>query len=377
MRIIIIACILFIQLTACSKSQAPVDTPVVITPVIITPNPNFIRGVDLSFTTEIVGAGTKFYHNNQQIELLQFCAEKGINTVRLRLWHAPLDSRSSLTEVVAFSKTIVAKGLSIWLDIHYSDTWADPANQTKPAAWKNASILILKDSVYQYTSKVLAAFKTAGVGLKIVQVGNETNGGFLWNEGRVGGSYDVNWGNYALLLKEGLRAVKDADTNTKTMVHFAGMDGSEWFFNNLNTQGVNFDYIGLSYYPIWHGKSLDAVSTQMNSLVSKYQKPVVIAETSYPFTLGWNDYTNNVVGLNSQIISDYPATPEGQNAYTKALIDLIKKMPNQQGMGLCWWAPEWVAFRGPTANNGSSMENLTLFDFTNNALPALNSLGAY
>jgi arabinogalactan endo-1,4-beta-galactosidase len=375
MRFLVLIFVCLFQLSACSKP--PTDTPIVSPPVVVPLNPNFIRGVDLSFSPEILGAGTKFYNNNQAVDLVQFCADKGINTVRLRLWHTPADSHSSLSEVVTFSKTLAAKGLGIWLDIHYSDTWADPANQTKPAAWKNTTITTLKDSIYQYTSKALLAFKTAGVSLKMVQVGNETNSGFLWSEGRVGGTYDVNWSNYALLLKEGLRAVKDADANTKTMVHFAGMDGSEWFFNNLSTQGVSYDYIGLSYYPIWHGKSLDAVSTQMNTLISKFQKPIIIAETSYPFTLGWNDYTNNVVGLSNQIITDYPATADGQNAYTKALIDLMRKLPNQQGMGLSWWAPDWVAFKGPTAANGSTMENLTLFDFTNNALPALSSLGSY
>ena len=112
-------------------------------------------------------------------------------------------------------------------------------------------------------------------------------------------------------------------------------------------------------------------------MVNKYQKPIIIAETSYPFTLSWNDYTNNVVGTTSQLIPAYDATPEGQNAYLKALFEVMRKIPGQQGLGICWWAPEWVSFKGPTATNGSNAENLTLFDFSNNALPALTSLGSY
>ena len=378
MRPLSLYLVFLVFLAGCSKSGSdPIVDPAPPLPPTPSPNANFIRAVDLSFSPEILTAGTQFYQDGIKVNLVSIFKEKGINTIRLRLWHSPVDAHSSLKEVIDFSKTLALNDLSIWLDIHYSDSWADPSNQNKPAAWKNATGNILKDSVYQYTARVMAAFKAAGINLKIVQVGNETNAGFLWNDGRVGGSYDNNWSNYALFLKEGLRAVKEADTNTKTMVHFAGMDGAEWFYNNLALQGVNFDYIGLSFYPIWHGKSLDALGTGMNNLISKFQKPVLIAETSYPFTLGWNDYTNNVWGLSNQLIPEYPASPLGQQAYTKALIDVIKKLPQQQGLGLCWWAPEWVAFRGANSYTGSSMENLTLFDFSNNALPALTSLGSY
>lgn len=368
-------------LVSCSKSSGsdPVTPPITPTP---TPTPaplntDFIRGVDLSFTPEIIAVGTVFKDNNQAKDLVQIFKDKGINTVRLRVWHTPVDAHSSLQEVLDFAKTLNAKGFNIWLDIHYSDTWADPSNQTKPAAWKNASFSVLKDSIYQYTSNTVQAFKSAGITLKIVQIGNETNSGFLWDLGKVGGTFDSNWGNYALLVKEGLRAVKDVSSTTKTMLHFAGFDSADWFFSNITAQTVSFDYIGLSYYPVWHGKSLDALQTSLTSLINKYQKPIIIAETSYPFTLGWNDYTNNVVGNSSQLIPAYDATPDGQNAYTKALFEVMRNLPSKQGLGICWWAPEWVSFKGPTATNGSDAENLTLFDFNNNALPALTSLGSY
>lgn len=372
-----LAILFSIILSSCSKSSVTDSVTPPLPPVTIPLNTDFIRGADLSFTPEILAAGTSFKDNNQTKDLIQIFKDKGINTIRLRVWHTPVNTHSSLQEVLDFAKVLNAKGLAIWLDIHYSDTWADPSNQTLPAAWKNLGITILKDSVYQYTSKTVQVFKSAGIPLKLVQIGNETNSGFLWDLGKVGGSFDNNWGNYALLLKEGIRAVKDNSSSTKTMIHFAGFDGADWFYNNILAQNISYDYIGLSYYSIWHGKSLDAMSISLTSLVNKFQKPIVIAETSYPFTLSWNDYTNNWVGTSDQLIPAYPASPEGQNAYTKALFDLMRKLPNQQGLGICWWAPEWVSFKGPTANNGSTAENLTLFDFTNNALPALTSLGSY
>jgi arabinogalactan endo-1,4-beta-galactosidase len=364
-------------LSACSKSSNPDPVPTPVPPVIAALNPDFMRAVDLSFTPEIILTGTLFKDNNQTKDLVQIFKDKGFNTVRLRVWHTPVDAHSGLQEVLDFAKILTSKGFNIWLDIHYSDTWADPANQTKPAAWKNANFTDLKDSVYQYTSRTILAFKSAGITLKLVQIGNETNSGFLWDQGKVGGSFDNNWSNYALLLKEGIRAVKDNSNSTKIMIHIAGFDTADWFFSNLTSQNVSYDYIGLSYYPIWHGKSLDALSTSVNSLLNKFQKPIIIAETSYPFTLAWNDNTNNIVGTTSQLIPAYDATPDGQNAYTKALIDLMRKLPSQQGLGICWWAPEWVSFKGNTATNGSNAENLTLFDFSNNALPALTSLGSY
>ena len=339
--------------------------------------PNFIRGVDLSFTPEILLAGTQFKDNNQTKDLIQIFKDRGINTVRLRLWHTPVDAHSSLQEVIDFAKILNATGLNIWLDIHYSDTWADPGNQSLPAAWKNASLTDLKDSVYQYTSSTIQTFNKAGITLKIVQIGNESNSGFLWDLGKVGGIFDSNWSNYALLVQQGIQAVKDNSSTTKTMIHFAGYNGADWFFSNLAAQNVSYDYIGLSYYPVWHGKSFDSLYTSLTSLITKYHKPVIIAETSYPFTLLWNDNTKNLVGSASQLIPAYDATPDGQNAYTKAMIDLMASLPNQQGLGICWWAPEWVSFKGPNATNGSTSENLTLFDFNNNSLPALTSLGAY
>ena len=368
--------ILAIGIIACSKSTNN-SVPPIITTQVASLNPDFIRGVDLSFTPEILLAGTQFKDNNQTKDLVQIFKDKGINTVRLRLWHTPVDAHSSLQEVIDFAKILNATGLNIWLDIHYSDTWADPGNQSLPAAWKNASLTDLKDSVYQYTSSTIQTFNKAGITLKIVQIGNESNSGFLWDLGKVGGIFDSNWSNYSLLVQQGIQAVKDNSSTTKTMIHFAGYNGADWFFSNLAAQNVSYDYIGLSYYPVWHGKSFDSLYTSLTSLITKYHKPVIIAETSYPFTLLWNDNTNNLVGSASQLIPAYDATPDGQNAYTKAMIDLMASLPNQQGLGICWWAPEWVSFKGPNATNCSTSENLTLFDFNNNSLPALTSLGAY
>jgi arabinogalactan endo-1,4-beta-galactosidase len=138
-------------------------------------------------------------------------------------------------------------------------------------------------------------------------------------------------------------------------------------FNKVST--IDYDYIGLSYYPIWHGKFLTDVTATINTLSQTYNKKVIIAETAYPFTLNWNDLTNNVVGSNNQIIPNYPATIEGQKNYMLALKLAIQQ--TQNGLGFCYWGTEWVAFRGNQSSNGSSWENQAMWDFNSKALPVM------
>ena len=365
--------LLLFLFTNCHKKEV-IPPPTAPAPVPVGTD-SFIRGVDLSFTPEIRSAGTLFKYNNVVGNILSIVKDRGINTVRLRLWYSPASSHSNLQEIIGFATEIKNMGLAVYLDIHYSDTWADPGNQTKPAAWQSLSFTQLKDSMYSYTKRVVKACSDAGAKPSIVQIGNETNSGFLWDDGRVGGSYNVNWPNYAALLKSGIQAVKDVDPGIKTMIHFAGSSGADWFFSNLQSQTVNYDYIGLSYYPVWHGKDLDILSQDLTALVNTYNKPIIIAETAYPFTLGWNDYTNNIIGLTNQLIPAYAASLSGQANFISALIKKIRSLPNSKGAGICYWAPDWVAFKGPIATNGSVWENLALFDFNNNAVPALDSLG--
>lgn len=331
------------------------------------------RGADLSFLPEIEQAGTRFYNGNTIVDPLVFMKSKGVNLVRLRLWHTPATGHSNYSEVEAFAQRIKAAGLNWWLNIHYSDTWADPANQTIPAAWQGASQAVLADSVYNYTLKVMTALKAKGCLPVMVQIGNETNSGFLWDKGKVGGSFDTNWPNYAALVKKAADAIKATDPSIKVMLHFAGTSGAQWYYNNLKTQGVNYDVIGISYYYWWHNRSLAELKTDLDALATTFDKDVFIAETAYPFSNGWNDFTNNVVGSGTALLNGYDASPAGQLKYLADLRTTIHNVSNNRGIGFCYWSPDWVAYRGPTASNGSAWENLALFDFTNAALSGWNA----
>ena len=143
---------------------------------------------------------------------------------------------------------------------------------------------------------------------------------------------------------------------------------ADWFFNKVHN--IDYDYIGLSYYPVWHGKDLNVLKTTINSLAQAHNKQVLIAETAYPFTLNWNDWTNNIVGLDTQLIPAYPATAAGQKSFITAIRVLLETSSN--GIGFSYWGAEWVAFRGTQATNGSTFENQALWDFNLNAQPAMD-----
>lgn len=315
-----------------------------------------ISGLDLSFYPTIIAAGSKYYNeSNEEIDLIEFIKKKGVNTVRLRLWVNPEGRASSLAEVDSFAQALRNQGLKIWLCLHYSDSWADPGQQETPASWQNLSYEVLTDSMRNYTERVMRRIKP-----EIVQIGNEINSGFLHPYGHLATKQE----QFKSLLNVAIEQVRSIDTACKIMLHFAGVNNADWFFSQLDS--CDFDLIGLSYYPLWHGKDLEEIATSLNLLSEKYTQEIIIAETSYPFTLNWRDWTNNVVGLNEQLIlPDYPASEEGQKQFLLKIRELIFRTPN--GFGFCYWGGEMVAFRSDTATNGSSWENQALFNFDKKA----------
>jgi len=321
----------------------------------------FIRGADLSALPEIRSYNTTFYNaENEAEDVLTTLKDKGVNVVRLKLWHSPKNEHASLLEVKTFAREIKRMGMKVWLTVHYSDTWADPGQQATPAKWKGISFNSLKDSIYAYTSEVTQEIKP-----DYIQIGNEINSGILFPYGKFEAS------SVALkdLLSEGIRAVSENSDDAQIMLHFAGFENSDWFFNEMKT--LDYDIIALSYYPLWHGKNLDVLSNKIGLLGEKYKKPIVIAETAYPFTLAWNDFTNNILGSEDQLIlPDFPASPLGQKAFIMKIRQIMES--NNQGIGFCYWGGEHVAFKGEQAKDASPWENQALYDFKQTALPVLD-----
>ncbi len=320
----------------------------------------FIRGADLSMLPDIDRYSIPFTdREGHPADMLSILKASGCNTVRVRLWYQPADEISTLAEVAGFFSRIKAKGMQTWLCIHYSDTWADPGNQAKPAAWASLTADALADSVYQYTYRVVQRLRP-----DFVQTGNEINDGFLWPEGKISTS-----GSFYTLLDAAVRAVRDASPTARIMMHYAGMNGAQHFFNQLQTKGINYDVAGLSYYSYHHGNDLAFVKSAVSALGKAFGKAVVIAETAYPFTLGWNDFTHNNIGMASQLHPDYDASENGQRDFLLKIRQILSD--DFYGAGFCYWGGEWVAYKGPEATNGSPWENQALFDFQYKALPVL------
>jgi arabinogalactan endo-1,4-beta-galactosidase len=342
----IVSLLLILFSFSCSKEEATVQTD------------DFIKAADMSFLPLIESEGTIFYNSQMVAEdALLTLKKSGCNTIRIRLWHTPTDNQSSFNEVKILSQRVKNLGMKVWLTVHYSDTWADPGHQIKPQAWNNLTFNQLKIQFENYTSQIVSEIQP-----DIFQIGNEINNGFIYPEGNL----SSNESQFVSLLAAASSVIRSERPTTKIMIHFAGIEGASWFFSK--TAAIDYDYIGLSYYPIWHGTDINLLQQTMTTLGQTYNKKVLVAETSYPFTLGWNDWTNNVIGLTNQLHPNYPATPEGQRDFLQKIKTTVQNTPS--GLGFCYWGTEWIAFRGNQATNGSSWENQALWDFNRKLVPA-------
>jgi arabinogalactan endo-1,4-beta-galactosidase len=330
----------------------------------VNPTKLLIKAADVSFLPLIESEGIIYKNNNVAQDALATLKNAGCNTIRIRLWKNPTVNQSTFNEVKTLVTRVRNAGFKVWLTVHYSDTWADPAHQTTPTEWQSLSFTDLKTAAENYTSTILTEINP-----DIIQIGNEINSGLLWPQGNL-----INNESQSLQLIAAISAkIRMQKPSTKIMLHYAGIgSGATWFFNKMSA--INYDYIGLSYYPTWHGKNLSDVNATITSLGQTHNKKVVIAETAYPFTLNWNDWTNNIVGQNDQLISTYSASNEGQKNFVLAIKNLVEQ--NSHGLGFCYWGGEWVAFRGPQSTNGSSWENQALWDFNNNALPVMDAFSS-
>ncbi|MEZ5195805.1 MAG: glycosyl hydrolase 53 family protein [Bacteroidales bacterium] len=350
--------------TGIGKPPAPSDTSTI-----------FYRAMDLSFQPEFETDQVEYFNENADpVDMLPYMKNSGVNLVRLRLWHTPAYGHCGLEEVLSYAQRVKQAGMDILLDIHFSDTWADPGNQSLPAVWQGLSFDVLSDSVRNYTKVVITSLNTRNTTPVIVQIGNEINAGFLWNLGRVGGDFNDNWANYSALTVAAINGIKTVDPNNEIdiMIHYAGFNAIEWFLGELMNHNVTFDIIGISYYSIWHGNDLSQVQNILQSIAQNFSQKIFIAETSYPWTLEWNDWTNNIWGLEEQLIPGYSATPAGQKKYLVDLKSILKNLNGNKGIGFCYWAPDWVAYKGPEASDGSIWENATVFDFESKALPVMD-----
>ncbi|MBD1366091.1 glycosyl hydrolase 53 family protein [Mucilaginibacter sp. ZT4R22] len=280
---------------------------------------NYAKGADVSWVSEMEAAGIKFYNNaGTQQDLFQILKDKGINSIRLRAWVNPAAGWNNTADVVAKAQRAKNAGFRILLDLHYSDIWADPGHQAKPAAWVGQDITALKASVGTYTLSVMNALKDKGITPEWVQVGNETNNGMLWDEGKA----SVNMKNYADLVQAGYAAVKSVSSTSKVIVHVSnGYDNGlfRFIFDGLKANGANWDVIGMSLYPTaanWQTLNAQCL-TNMNDMVTRYGKEVMLAEVGMPV-----------------------AEATAAKAFLTDIITKNNSLSGGKGLGVFYWEPQ-------------------------------------
>ena len=253
----------------------------------------------------------------------------------MRLWVNPPPGYSNLASDLQMARRIKAAGDKLYLDIHYSDFWADPQHQDIPAAWQGQDLGQLTDTVRSYTRQVISAFAAQGTPVDTVSIGNEIRNGMLWPVGQVNWSADTGWDNLTTLLKAGVagaRAGNPAGHQLQVMLHFdegGNNADSVRFFDHMVSAGVPFDVIGLSYYTFFHGP-LEAMRTNVDDLATRYHKPIVIAESQYAWTLAGGDSTGNFVWQANQLEPGYPATPGGQLSFYNDLLSILAQVPDHR-----------------------------------------------
>ncbi|TDQ41243.1 glycoside hydrolase family 53 protein [Aureibacillus halotolerans] len=360
----------------------------------------FIIGADVSMLKEVDDIGARFYDEGIQKDALEILKDHGVDYVRLRLWVDPYDAQGNpygggtndLQTTLELAKKAKANGQKVIFDFHYSDFWADPGKQIKPKAWEGLNHSQLVERVYQYTSNVIETMNREGVTPAMVQVGNEIPSGMLWPEGRLTGG-EEGFAELAALLQSGVQAVHDAmpaGQEAEIILHLdhGGDNGLyRWWFDNITKFDVDFDIIGLSYYPYWHG-TMSELQANLNDISQRYDKDVLIVETAYAFTLADGDGLGNIFYKNEEAVGGYDATPQGQVEFIRDLKNVIHNVPDDRGRGFIWWEPTWQpvggdthwatdagkAYTNDTGAPSNAWDNQTWFDFSGHALKVLDVL---
>lgn len=365
--------------------------------------PDFIRGVDISSILALEKSGVSFKNwKGETTDIFKIMKEASVNYIRVRIWNDPFDAaghgfgggNNDVAAAIEIGKRATANGMKVLLNFHYSDFWADPKKYFSPRAWEKMTLLEKEHALYEFTTETLKAMHQAGVDVGMVQVGNENNNGLAGVSG---------FENTLPLIKAGVQAVRDVNKDILVMLHFANpeIEGSyEWIAKQINDYGIHYDIFGSSYYPFWHG-TLENLTGLLSHISTTYDVDVLVAETSYAYTLEDGDGSSNVVPGEDQT-TDYEISVQGQadviRAVAQAVIDV-----GPRGIGIFYWEPAWLPTGTPKemqANQalwekhgsgwassysrvydpedagklygGSSWDNQALFDFKGYPLASLN-----
>ena len=316
---------------------------------------SYAIGADLSFLKMAEDQGFQFKEEGEVRPGLRIFQDHGYNWIRLRLFHTPTRLPNDLAYTIALAAEAREMGYKFLLDYHYSDTWADPGKQFIPEAWKELSHETLVDSVFAYTRNTMIEFRKAGAYPDMVQVGNEISHGMLWPDGKL----PDNWDQFAELVQAGINGVHASCGNKpcpRIMIHIdkgGDREFTEYFFDKLNSYGIEYDVIGQSYYPWWHGSLLD-LRECLHFTAKAYKKEVIVVEAAY----NWRpaEYLDT--------LAPFPESPEGQKEFLEEVNRVVLNVPDQLGCGVFWWEPA-VGRRGSRSffdEEGNVLPVITVFD---------------
>lgn len=345
-------------------------------------------GGDISLLPEYEKAGAIFKDKGTVVAPLVLFKKASWNAMRLRLFVNPDQYKGAdcdpnacqnLAYILPLAKQIKAAGFKLLLDFHYSDTWADPAKQWTPAAWAGLDDSQLAAKLKAYTAEVLTKMKQNGTEPDLIQTGNEISYGMLWGQNAATARYcypsspQENWNRFTQLLHAATAACRETCPKAKIILHTERVSTTQQrdninyqallnFYQQMQLAKVDYDIIGLSYYPYFHGP-MNELNMAISRLETSFSnKDIMLVETGYPYQ--WA-----VGGSTFDYTAQYPYSLQGQQRFTAALITMLKT--HKRVTGLFWWWPEYNAF----STQLSGWYNAPLFDSTTGeATPALYEL---
>ena len=370
----------------------------------------YVKGMDLSTLLELERLGAKYYDGGEERDILDIMKDYDVDTIRLRIWNDPWGKdhesygagENDVPTTLEIAKRVSEKGLGVLMNFHYSDFWADPGKQNKPKAWEGMTVEELTQAVYDFTFDTMELFKKEGVNITMVQVGNELSNGLLWPEGKIDvdagvGEYD----NIAAFVSAGIRAVRKSNPDIPVMLHLDNGGNNELYrrwFDNYVARGEDFDLIGLSYYPFWHG-TMDQLINNMNDMAERYHKDLIIAEVSMGYTMEdykayekLSDSERKGYATKPSLVEkiEFPMTKEGQADFMRTLLARLETVAEHRARGFFWWEPAWIPVPGSGWATPASLEymhdpgpcgnewaNQALFDYDGNVLPTLEVIRDY
>ena len=360
-------------------------------------------GIDISTQLEEIRAGARYFSDGKEMDPIKAFRNNGVDLIRLRIWNRPysdngkpyLGGTNDLTSTLELIRLTKPYGYQYIIDFHYSDFWVDPGKQTLPKDWEGLSFEGIVNKVYEFTKECLLAIKKEGVEVPYIQIGNEITNGMIWPFGQlIDQGEDKERGNYPnfiALLNSGIKAAREVFSDTKIIVHLERANDYkvyEELFTKLEEAKVNYDIIGMSYYPYWHG-TFDQLFYNINNCRTKFHRNVMIMELGFGFTLEDYILTNNgtaqlkVNKENLEADLPYDISVEGQALFIEDFLSRCKKAELE---GVVYWEPLWIPgdnicwassegqdyIHESGKSTRNEWSNQCLFDYKGNKLPGFD-----